>query len=290
MMKGLDVILGKDWLKAHKVKINCATKTVHIPDRGLEIYCMHHPTFDLHNMSMYHDSPRYLVVCVNDVKKSVNVDSLPVVRDFPEVFPDDIESLPPEREVEFSIELIPGAGPVSKAPYRMENPLTKLTRKGVPFVWDAKCEESFQLLKEKLTTAPVLVIPNTAKNFQVYCDALKQGLGCVLMQKGQVVAYTSRQLRPHEANYPTHDLELAAVVFALKVWKHYLNGVTFEVFSDHKSLRYLFKQKELNMRQRRWMGFLKDYDFELKYHLGKANVVADALSRKSLHVSTMMIH
>ena len=136
----------------------------------------------------------------------------------------------------------------------------------------------------------MLVIPDPTKNFQVYCDASKQGLGCVFMQEGQAVAYTSRKWRPHEANYPTHDLELAAVVFALKVWRHYLYGVIFEVFSDHKSLKYLFNQRELNMRQRRWMEFLKDYDFELKYHPGKANVVADALSRKSLHVSTMMIH
>ena len=110
------------------------------------------------------------------------------------------------------------------------------------------------------------------------------------MQEGQVVAYASRQLRPHEGNYPTHDLELAAVVFALKIWRHYLYGITFEVFSDHKILKYLFNQKELNMRQRRWMEFLKYYDFELKYHPGKANVVADDLSRKSFHVSTMMIH
>jgi hypothetical protein len=116
------------------------------------------------------------------------------------------------------------------------------------------------------------------------------GLGCVLMQSRGVVAYASRQLRPHEGNYPTHDLELAAIVFALKIWRHYLYGVKFEVFSDHKSLRYLFDQKELNMRQRRWMEFLKDYDFELRYRPGKANVVADALSRKSLHVSSMMIH
>jgi hypothetical protein len=110
------------------------------------------------------------------------------------------------------------------------------------------------------------------------------------MQEGQAVAFTSQQLRPHEANYPTHDLELAVVVFALKVWRDYLYRVMFEVFSDHKSLRYLFNQKELNMRQRRWMEFLKDYDFEMKYHPGKANVVPDALSRKSLHVSIMMIN
>jgi len=103
------------------------------------------------------------------------------------------------------------------------------------------------------------------------------------------VAYASLQLRPHEVNYPTHDLELAAVVFALKIWRHYLYGTRFEVFNDHKSLKYLFDQKELNMRQRRWMEFLKDYDFGLSYHPGKANVVADALSRKSLYVATMMI-
>ena len=100
---------------------------------------------------------------------------------------------------------------------QIEIPLSKLTQKGIPFEWDSKCEASFKLLKEKLTSALVLVIPNPSKNFQVYCDASKQGLGCVLMQEGQVVAYASRQLRPHEGNYPTHDLELAAVVFALKV-------------------------------------------------------------------------
>jgi len=101
------------------------------------------------------------------------------------------------------------------------------------------------------------------------------------MQDRNVVAYASRQLIIHERNYPTHDLELAAIVFALKIWWHYLYGGKFEFFSDHKSLKYLFDQKELNMRQRRWMEFLKDYDFELHYHPGKANVVVDALSKKS---------
>ncbi|MCH83668.1 retrotransposon protein, partial [Trifolium medium] len=169
-------------------------------------------------------------------------------------------------------------------------PMTRLTRKETPFVWNEECEQSFQKLKEKLTKAPVLTIPDPTQKYEVYCDASKKGLGCVLMQQRKVVAYASRQLKSHEENYPTHDLELAAIVFGLKVWRHYLYGVQFEVFSDHKSLKYLFDQKELNMRQRRWMEFIKDYDFELKYHPGKANVVADALSRKALHTSKLMMH
>ena len=117
--------------------------------------------------------------------------------------------------------------------------------------------------------------------FIVYTDASLLGLGGVLMQERQVVAYASRQLKVHELNYPTHDLELAAVVHALKVWRHYLYGVPFELYTDHKSLKYLFSQSELNMRQRRWMELIKDYDFIPQYHPGKANVVADGLSQKT---------
>ncbi|WJX17476.1 hypothetical protein P8452_07389 [Trifolium repens] len=168
-------------------------------------------------------------------------------------------------------------------------PMTQLTRKGKAFEWTQECEESFQKLKERLTSSPILVLPDPLGQFDVYCDASYQGLGCVLMQEGKVIAYASRQLKTHERNYPTHDLELAAIVFALKIWRHYLYGSKFTVLSDHKSLKYLFDQRDLNMRQRRWMEFLKDYDFELQYHPGKANVVADALSRKKLHMSTMMI-
>jgi len=168
-------------------------------------------------------------------------------------------------------------------------PLTKLTCKGKPFKWNEVCETSFQELKKRLTSAPVLVLPDPTKNFEVYCDASGQGLGCVLMEEGKVAAYASRQLKQHEVNYPTHDLELAVVVFALKIWRHYLYGSRFEVFSDHKSSKYLFDQKELIKRQRRWMKFLKDYDFELQYHPGKANIVANALSRKSIHASMMMM-
>lgn len=163
---------------------------------------------------------------------------------------------------------------------RIATPLTRLTRKDVKFIWDDICERAFQTLKQKLTSAPVLIIPKNGVGFTIYSDASHQGLGCVLMQNEKVVAYASRQLKPHELNYPTHDLELAAVVFALKIWRHYLYGEKFDLFSDHKSLKYIFSQKDLNMRQRRWMELLKDYDFSLQYHPGKANVVADALSRK----------
>ena len=115
----------------------------------------------------------------------------------------------------------------------------------------------------------------------MYCDASSARLGCVLMQSKREVAYGSRQLKNHEHNYPKHEMELEAVVFALKIWRHYLYGKEFEVYSDHKSLKYIFTKRNLNMRQRRWMEFPEDYDFTLLYHPGKANVVTDALSWKS---------
>ena len=101
------------------------------------------------------------------------------------------------------------------------------------------------------------------------------------MQDGCMIAYASRQLKKHEVNYPTHDLELAAVVHALKIWRHYLLGNKVHIFTDHKSLKYIFTQSKLNMRQRRWLELIKDYNLEVHYHQGKANVVADALSQKS---------
>ncbi|KAL0554431.1 hypothetical protein IC582_008352 [Cucumis melo] len=171
---------------------------------------------------------------------------------------------------------------------RIATPLTQLSRKGAPFVWSKACEDSFQNLKQKLVTAPVLTVPDGSGSFVIYSDASKKGLGCVLMQQGKVVAYASRQLKSHEQNYPTHDLELAAVVFALKIWRHYLYGEKIQIFTDHKSLKYFFTQKELNMRQRRWLELVKDYDCEILYHPGKANVVADALSRKVSHSAALI--
>ncbi|VVA31186.1 PREDICTED: retrotransposon, partial [Prunus dulcis] len=160
-------------------------------------------------------------------------------------------------------------------------PLTRLTRKGVKFEWSDECEKSFNELKTRLTTAPVLALPDDSGNFVICSDASQQGLGCVLRQHGRVIAYAPRQLKKHELNYPVHDLELAAVVFALKIWRHYLYGATCQIFTDHKSLKYLFTQKELNLRQRRWLELIKDYDCTIEHHPGRANVVADALSRKS---------
>nr|GEW78061.1 putative reverse transcriptase domain-containing protein [Tanacetum cinerariifolium] len=150
----------------------------------------------------------------------------------------------------------------------------------VEFEWGDKQEAAFQLLKQKLCSAPILALPKGSEDFIVYCDASNKGLGAVLMQRKEVISYASRQLKIHEKNYTTHDLELGAVVFAFKIWRHYLYGTKCTVFTDHKSLQYILDQKELNMRQRRWLELLSDYDFDIQYHPGKANVVVDALSRK----------
>ncbi|GJW09497.1 hypothetical protein Tco_1575324 [Tanacetum coccineum] len=133
---------------------------------------------------------------------------------------------------------------------------------------------------QKLSAAPILALPEGSDDFVVYCDASIKGLGAILMQRMKVISYASRQLKIHEKNYTTHDLELGEVVFALKIWRHYLYGTKCVVFTDHKSLQHILDQKDLNMRQHRWIELLSDYDCEIRYHPGKANVVADALSRK----------
>ncbi|GJR83736.1 putative reverse transcriptase domain-containing protein [Tanacetum coccineum] len=263
-----------------------------------------------------------------------------VLSRFPEVFPEDLPGLPPTRQVEFQINLIPGAAPVARAPYRLapseiervskqeheerlklilellkkeelyakfsmcefwipkvQFPCHVIDSKGI-HVDPAKIksikdwashkspteirqflEAAFQLLKQNLCSAPILALPEGGEDFIAYCDASKKGLGVVLMQREKVIAYASCQLKIHEKNYITHNLELGAVVFALKIWRHYLYGTKCTVFTDHKSLQHILNQKELNMRQRRWLELLSDYDCEIRYHPGKANVVADALSR-----------
>jgi hypothetical protein len=130
---------------------------------------------------------------------------------------------------------------------RISKPVTELLE-DKEFKWMSACESSFQELKKCLTTAPVLVMPDMEKPFSIYCDASGQGLGCVLKQDGRVVAYASQQLRKHEVNYPTHDMELAVVVHALKIWRHYLMRKRCELYTDHKSLKYIFTQSNLNLR------------------------------------------
>ncbi|GJV96139.1 putative reverse transcriptase domain-containing protein [Tanacetum coccineum] len=206
---------------------------------------------------------------ITEKKKSdeKRLEDIPVVREFLEVFPENLPGLPPVRQVEFQIDLIPGAAPVARAPYRLApseifikdnskiaKSLTELTQKNKKYIWGEDQESAFQLLKQKLCEAPILALPEGNDNFVVYCDASYQGLGAVLMQREKVIAYASRQLKPNEENYTTHDPELGAV--------------------------HILDQKELNMRLRCWLELVADYDCEISYHPGKANVLKLKHSRK----------
>ncbi|GKE05271.1 putative nucleotidyltransferase, ribonuclease H, partial [Tanacetum coccineum] len=369
------------WLSEHKAEIVCHEKVVRIPLKNGEI------------LRVQGERALGFAKALSNVKvDEPKLSDIFVVRDFIKVFPEDLSGLPPQRQVEFRIDLVPGATPVAKSPYRLapsemqelsaqlqelelnkltiknryplpriddlfdqlqgaryflkidirsgyhqlrvheddipktaflysktkdehevhlrlvlellkkeelyakfsksgyyrcfiENfskiakPLTSLTQKNQKYEWGEKEEEAFQTLKNKLCDASILLLPDGIEDFVVYCDASSQGLGCVLMQRGKVIAYTSRQLKIHEKYYATNDLELGGVVFALKTWSHYLYGTKSVIYMDHKSLQHIFDQTELNMRQRRWTELFNDYECEICCHLGKANVVADALSR-----------
>jgi hypothetical protein len=168
-------------------------------------------------------------------------------------------------------------------------PITALHKKGVKFTWRSKCEERFQELKYPLTHAPMLNIAYPDNDFLVCIDAFKEGLRGVLMQEGCVICYASRKLNDHEINYVTHDLELAAIVHALKMRKHYLLGRIFVLMTDHCGLRHLFYQPKLNARQARRMALLSEFDFKIKHIKGKENRVVDALSRsmKTIHLESV---
>ncbi|GJS76009.1 putative reverse transcriptase domain-containing protein [Tanacetum coccineum] len=470
-----DAIIGMDWLARYQAVIVCAEKIVRIPWRN-ETLIIHGDGSNQGNVTrlniisctktqkyMEKGFPIFLAHVtakeVKDKSEKKRLEDVPIVRDFLEVFPEDLSGLPPTRQVEFQIDLVPGAAPVARAPYRLapsemkelSEQLKELSDKGfirpssspwgAPVLFVKKKDGSFrmcidyrelnklmvknryplpriddlfdqlqgssvyskidlrsgyhqlrvrkedipktafrtryghyefqvmlfgltnapavfmdlmnrvckpyldkfmivfiddiliysknkqeheehlkqilELLKkeelyakfskyefwiskvlflghmidskgihvdpakiEKLCSAPILTVPEGSKDFIAYCDTLRKGLGAVLIQREKVISYASRQLKIHEKNYTTHDLELGAVVFALKIWRHYLYGTKCTVFTDHKSLQHILDQKELNMRQRRWLELLSDYDCDIRYHPGKANVVADALSRK----------
>ncbi|GKB24362.1 putative reverse transcriptase domain-containing protein [Tanacetum coccineum] len=415
-----DVIISMDWLAKDHAVIVCDEKIVRIP-YGDEVLIIRGDDCDDGSKSKLNiisctkthkyiqkGCQVYLAQVTSkkaeDMSEEKRFEDVPIVREFPKVFLEDLSGLPPARQVEFQINLVRGAAPVARAPYRLApaelqelstqlqelsdkgfirlssspwgapvffvkkkdgsfrmcidyRELNKLTvknryplsriddlfdqlqgsrvyskidlrsgyhqlrvreediqrrRLGLVMVpkssnedihvdpakiesikdWASpktpikirqfleKAEDAFQLLKQKLCSAPILAPPEGSENFVVYCDASHKKLGAVLMQKEKVIAYASRQLKVYEKNYTTHDLELGAVVFALKMWRHYLYGTKCVVFTNHKSLQHILDQKEFNMRQRRWLELLSDYDCEIRHHPGKANVVADALSRK----------
>ncbi|XP_071728242.1 uncharacterized protein [Rutidosis leptorrhynchoides] len=280
-----DVVLGMNWLSRHKASINCDKKIIYFPlaigtcavargERG-GFNC---PLISMMKAkkSLAKGCDSFLAYVFDAKKEKKTVADIPVVRNFPEVFSDELPGLPPVRKVEYRIDLMPGSTPVAKAPYRLapseicdmmmqiqdlldrgfirpsSSPwgapvlfmkkkdgyyrrfikdfskiaglLTKLTRKDVSFQWGDEQEKAFQTLKQLLCQAPILALPEGTDDFMVYCDASYAGLGCVLMQREKVIAYASRQLKTQEKNYQVHDLEMAAVVFALKLWRHYLYG------------------------------------------------------------------
>ena len=175
---------------------------------------------------------------------------------------------------------------------RIAHPITSLQRKEKKFQWTKECERSFQQLKKLLTSASIQRIAYPNEDFVVCTDACKEGLGRVLSQNGFIICYESRKLKEHERLYPTHDLELASIVHALKKWRHYLMGRRFELRTCHHSLKYLFDQPTLNVRQSRWLEFLCEYEFDIKHIKGKEKKVVDALSRRvhELHATTISMY
>ncbi|GKA22956.1 putative reverse transcriptase domain-containing protein [Tanacetum coccineum] len=364
-----DVIISMDWLSKYHAVIDCAEKIIRIP-WGNETLIIHGNGRNQGNGTRLNiisctKTHKYLLkghhvflasITAKETEDRLGekrLEDIPIVQDFPEVFPEELPGLPPTRQVEFANRFDAWCYTSSTrsdrlAPSKMKElseQLQELSDKGfirpssspwgAPVLFFKNKDGSFQMCIDyqelnKLTVknhyplpriadlfdqlqgssvyskidlrsgyhqlrvreqdipktgnfrtrAPILALPQGAENFIVYCDASHKGLGAVLMQNEKVIAYASRQLKIHEKNYTTHDLELGAVVFALKIWRHYLYGTKCTVFTDHKSLQHILDQKELNMRQRRWLELLSDYDCEIRYHPGKANVVADALSRK----------
>ncbi|GJR36957.1 putative reverse transcriptase domain-containing protein [Tanacetum coccineum] len=257
-----EVIIVMDWLRRCHAVIVCNEKLVRVP-YGNETLIFRG------NKS-------------NDERESrLTIISCSKAQDYMAKGCQDLSGLPPARPVEFHIELILGAAPVARAPYRLapskmkelSEQLQELSDKG--FIRPSSSPWGAPVF------APILALPEGSKDFVVFCDASHKGLGAVLMQREKVIAYASQQLKIHEKNYTTHDLELGSMVFALKIWRYYLYGTKCTVFTDHKSLQHILDQKELNMRQRHWLELLSDYDYDIRYHPRKENVVKAEHQRPS---------
>ncbi|GJU99408.1 putative reverse transcriptase domain-containing protein [Tanacetum coccineum] len=267
-----DVVIGMDWLSKYHARIICDEKVVHIPINGETLIIR---GAALIARAPYILAPSEIQELSNQLQELTDrgYHQLRVRNeDIPKTAFKTCQGLHVDPAM---IEAVKNwASPTTPTEIRQF-----LGLKNKKYIWGKDQETAFQLLKQKLCKTSILALPEGNDDFVVYCDASLQGLGAILMQREKVIAYASRQLKPHEENYTTHDLELGAVVFALKIWRHYLYGTKCTVFTDHKSLQHILDQKELNMRQRRWLELLIDYDCEICYHPRKANVMADALSR-----------
>nr|GEV16083.1 putative reverse transcriptase domain-containing protein [Tanacetum cinerariifolium] len=290
-LDSFDVVIGMDWLSKYHAKIICDEKVVHIPIEDKTLIIRGNQSRTRLSLISCIKTERYISkgyqVFIAQVmeKKSdeKRLENIHVVREFPDVLPEELPGLPLVRQVDFQIDLILGAAPVAHALYRLapsemqelSNQLQELADRG--FIRPTPVAHALY----RLAPSEMQELSN---QLQELADRgfIRPSLGAVLMQREKVIAYACQQLKPHEENYTTHDLELGALVFALKIWRHYLYGTKCIMFTDHKSLQHVLNQKELNMRQRRWLKLLADYDCEIRYHPGKENVIADALSRKRI--------
>nr|GEU60314.1 putative reverse transcriptase domain-containing protein [Tanacetum cinerariifolium] len=259
-----DVIIGMDWLSSHKAEIIYHEKVLRIP------------LLDVKVLKVVGERPKEKARLLMSLKTSDKYqEEIVVVRYFLEFF-SKIDLRSGYHQLRVHEDDIP------KTAFRtryghfefiiMPFGLTNAPAKCKTFDWGEEQELAFQTLKDNLCNAPILALLGGPEDFVVYCDASGIGLGCVLMQRGKVIAYASRQLKIHENNYTTHDIELGAVVFALKIWRHYLYGTKSVIYMNHKSLRHIFSQKKLNMRLRRWIELFSDYECEIRYHPGKSSI------------------
>ncbi|GJU89474.1 putative reverse transcriptase domain-containing protein [Tanacetum coccineum] len=254
-----------DWLVKHDAIIVCGKKVVHIPygnkilivesDKGVSqlkiISCIKARKYVERGCHLF------LAHVMEKKSKEKRLEDMPIIRNFPKVFPNDLPRLPPPRQVEFQIDLVPGVAPVSLAPYRLAPfemrklsvQLQELLEKGFICPSSSPWGALVLFVKKKDGCASILALPEGTEDFKLYYDVSLKGYGAVLMQREKVIAYASRQLKVHEENYTSHDLELRAVVFVLRLWRHYLYGMKCVVFTDLKSLQYILNQKELNLRQ-----------------------------------------